>query len=493
MGRTQPESEVRREGSIPGFPLVFLLLVSLLLSLPAGAGPIGWSVPRPLAPDSGAFVRQGCHAMDARDTSLWTVWFEERNSGQHILKAARFCNGSWSEPESVTSDTADLFFVEMAVDADLNPWAVWDVTRRYPDSIFCVWTRRQGDSWTTPDFITSDTSRWGSSSSVAPDPEQGIWVIWCRVEPPGDSISILSSHCATDSWTTPALIARFLWWLVPHDPVITASPHGKVRSVWTGALSSGIGLYSATWNGDSWENPEFIPGSSLGYWPSVCSDSVGGTWVTWLDCWSSETTYIRYAHHDGTGWTETGLLGIGYVHGGMLCCDDGGWIWAVWTHERPAADSVDICVRYFDGDSWSDRCVVTTCDRMLVVPRIAAALNRVWVTWTHMESETRWLLYYSHTLPSGIADRHVRKLEVARISPTIIRNVLFLPEASGVKRGASCVLLDISGRKVLDLHPGENDVRHLSPGVYFLRPAGTVPASGIPGDSPLPAKIILTR
>jgi hypothetical protein len=29
-------------------------------------------------------------------------------------------------------------------------------------------------------------------------------------------------------------------------------------------------------------------------------------------------------------------------------------------------------------------------------------------------------------------------------------------------------LLDISGRKVLDLRPGENDVSRLAPGVYFV-------------------------
>jgi hypothetical protein len=52
---------------------------------------------------------------------------------------------------------------------------------------------------------------------------------------------------------------------------------------------------------------------------------------------------------------------------------------------------------------------------------------------------------------------------------TIIRGVLFLPLASGVERVASSVLLDISGRKVLDLKPGANDVRALAPGVYFVR------------------------
>jgi hypothetical protein len=57
-----------------------------------------------------------------------------------------------------------------------------------------------------------------------------------------------------------------------------------------------------------------------------------------------------------------------------------------------------------------------------------------------------------------------------RIAPaaTIVRNVLLLP-ASGVERQASSVLLDISGRKVLDLAPGANDVSRLAPGVYFVR------------------------
>jgi len=53
--------------------------------------------------------------------------------------------------------------------------------------------------------------------------------------------------------------------------------------------------------------------------------------------------------------------------------------------------------------------------------------------------------------------------------PTIVRNVLFLPEAYGVGRHTFCALLDVTGRKVIDLVPGENDVRHLAPGVYFVR------------------------
>jgi hypothetical protein len=65
----------------------------------------------------------------------------------------------------------------------------------------------------------------------------------------------------------------------------------------------------------------------------------------------------------------------------------------------------------------------------------------------------------------------------ARRLPTIIRGVLFLPrDMTEIRPGISDrvarpILLDISGRKVLDLKPGENDVRALPAGVYFLRQA----------------------
>jgi YVTN family beta-propeller protein len=60
--------------------------------------------------------------------------------------------------------------------------------------------------------------------------------------------------------------------------------------------------------------------------------------------------------------------------------------------------------------------------------------------------------------------------------PTIIRGVLELGPSAvgrGAPRGAegtpSAVLLDASGRRVLSLKPGANDVSRLAPGVYFVR------------------------
>ena len=52
--------------------------------------------------------------------------------------------------------------------------------------------------------------------------------------------------------------------------------------------------------------------------------------------------------------------------------------------------------------------------------------------------------------------------------PTVIRDCLRPPEASGVGRQASSVLVNILGQRVMELQPGENDVRQLSPGIYFV-------------------------
>jgi YVTN family beta-propeller protein len=72
------------------------------------------------------------------------------------------------------------------------------------------------------------------------------------------------------------------------------------------------------------------------------------------------------------------------------------------------------------------------------------------------------------SLHVGISEGAVGALERRRVTPTVVRGVLPLaPGAGGLTQLAS--LHDASGRKVMDLRPGDNDIRRLAPGVYFLR------------------------
>jgi hypothetical protein len=81
---------------------------------------------------------------------------------------------------------------------------------------------------------------------------------------------------------------------------------------------------------------------------------------------------------------------------------------------------------------------------------------------------------------AGVAESPKPQVFSYKLAPTVVRGVLFLAEASSRKPQAAS-LLDISGRKVMGLNVGANDVRRLAPGVYFVRDAagGERPGMGV--------------
>jgi hypothetical protein len=76
------------------------------------------------------------------------------------------------------------------------------------------------------------------------------------------------------------------------------------------------------------------------------------------------------------------------------------------------------------------------------------------------------------------------------LSATFINGVLVLEPANGAGRPATGALLDISGRKVMDLQAGANDVRALAPGVYFCRLMGDTASCERP---PVVSKVVVAR
>jgi hypothetical protein len=75
------------------------------------------------------------------------------------------------------------------------------------------------------------------------------------------------------------------------------------------------------------------------------------------------------------------------------------------------------------------------------------------------------------------------------VAASIVRGALGLGKRgqSTTEQSLAC-LLDAAGRKVMALRPGANDVRHLSQGVYFVRPA-----SGVEREVPRVTKVVVVR
>jgi CubicO group peptidase (beta-lactamase class C family) len=75
---------------------------------------------------------------------------------------------------------------------------------------------------------------------------------------------------------------------------------------------------------------------------------------------------------------------------------------------------------------------------------------------------------YNYAPSTGVGDGRTWPNSRPKLEATIVRGVLELPASSFTPHASSC-LLDISGRKVMTLRPGANDVSRLAPGVYFVR------------------------
>jgi hypothetical protein len=90
----------------------------------------------------------------------------------------------------------------------------------------------------------------------------------------------------------------------------------------------------------------------------------------------------------------------------------------------------------------------------------------------------------------GVAERARSKLGWSKSGATIVRGVLCLADGSSASSNPSW-LLDISGRTVMGLGSGANDVSGLSPGVYFIREQSAV--SSQHSGSPNVRKVVLTE
>jgi hypothetical protein len=92
--------------------------------------------------------------------------------------------------------------------------------------------------------------------------------------------------------------------------------------------------------------------------------------------------------------------------------------------------------------------------------------------------------YRLYSVPSGLELEPIGGVEVRplRVWPSVVNRVLNLAGRD------EALLLDVSGRRVLRLKSGANDVRALAPGVYFVREA-----SGVKREASSIHKVVLTK
>jgi hypothetical protein len=121
-------------------------------------------------------------------------------------------------------------------------------------------------------------------------------------------------------------------------------------------------------------------------------------------------------------------------------------------------------------------------------PGAPATGGGVLFTSADMSFLPKGLYFDAPWITTSIAEQRGQGRRGTPSATTIVRGVLFI-ETRGEKREARSELLDVSGRKVLDLQPGANDVSRLSTGAYFVR---SEPSAVIGGPSAV-TKVVIQR
>jgi hypothetical protein len=181
----------------------------------------------------------------------------------------------------------------------------------------------------------------------------------------------------------------------------------------------------------------------------------------------------------------------------LIICDTAEIEWLYHVYYTSSSDH---------GVSWSDLELVDEDTTLSSgYPDIGAdSAGHAYAVWPHGNAG-QFRIWFATNNPLAIAERPLQQPVGAQPIPTVVRGTLVLDGLGGNGDGPSeredarysphfpaisrATLLDISGRKVMDLRPGANDVRALAPGVYFV-----AEGLGIRGQGPgRIRKVIVTR
>ena len=174
-------------------------------------------------------------------------------------------------------------------------------------------------------------------------------------------------------------------------------------------------------------------------------------------------------------------------------------------------DSLNNCV--FCACTYDSSAAIIDCEKDSVITTIAVGEQPIAMAWNPVDMRTYVANREGHSisvirdsLRVGVEEMAIGDWRLANRA-TVIRGVLVLPRDGLGTRSAGtghdpessadsghvplsrAALLDVSGRKVMDLHPGANDVSRLAPGIYFVR-SGPSAVSRKPSTI---AKIVITK
>jgi hypothetical protein len=367
------------------------------------------------------------------------IYVSFQDSLPNRLRCVRSTDGgaSWSQPTRVDDrEQGGIGWARIAADSAGNLFCAWNDSRTGSLHIWSSVSTDRGATWSQNVRVDQDTTYYDCySADVFVQPGTNHYLVAAQV-PYYD-----------DYWNHGSYLYRSTDMGQTFQPGVRLNTNGYAGQPHVVADAQHV-ICNSTSNGDSTE---------------------ARTLYTQPDTWG-------VPHFVGTSYANGAKLAIsadGRVHTALMA-RDGGYPFLSFY-----AFSSDHGVSWSDPELVNDDTLEEAFD-----PDIAAdSSGHAYIVW-RAGSVQHGEIWLATNNPAAIVERPVQQPIGLQPFATVIRSILLLPRDMTELPGNSdrvtrSTLLDIGGRKVMDLKPGPNDVSTQAPGVYFVREAASGERSAV--------------
>jgi len=427
------------------------------------------------------------------------AWQDYRSAESEFdIYAARVSSGARVlDPTPIAVSTASGYQLSPVVAAGSGQYLVaWEDARRDKNDLYCARVAATGAALDPAGIAVSAqpgeqrhaAAEWdGSNYLVAWEDRrngQDFDIYVARVSPAGvvlDPTGIPVAAATGDQLTPDVAFDASNWLVVWADATSGGDVHGARVTPGGQVLDTVPIVVSAAQGGQSY--------------PSV---ACGGDrfLVAWMDNRSGVDRNV-YGARVGTGGAVLDSAGIPVSTAEReqlypTAAFDGSDFVVVWEDNRQSYENYDVYGARVSPDGLvGDTVVITQRQGNQRTPDIARGPDaQVLVAYSGWTEEiggrpARTMRAWGKLYPGpGVEEAPNAEVRTTNPVPTIVRGVLLLSEAASRKPQAAS-LMDATGRKVIELEPGANDVSRLAPGVYFVR--------RLAGEHPATEKVVLQR
>ncbi|MCX6841309.1 MAG: sialidase family protein [candidate division WOR-3 bacterium] len=368
------------------------------------------------------------------------------------------CPGAF-DPDITTDSDGNIYVVFGEYDPD-----------SVPDHRFCCMKSTDGGAtWSPPSRVDDGERGITGRVRIASDPAGNLLCAWN--ESRAGSFHIWSST-STDRGATWSQSVRVDDDTTDEDcflPDVFVQPGSNHYLVVAEVIGSGCYLYRSTDMGHTYQPGVRLDTRGCAFGPHVVADAQHVV----CDYTGDRGLEARTLYTEPDTWGVPHVVGPAYQSGKLAISADG----SVHTVRQAGPPGGGPYYAYYDfssdhGVSWSNP-EPANDDTNAEAYDVDIAVNsdgHAFIVWRNLESGGLW---FATNNPAAIAEQPPQQRIGVQPLATVIRSVLFLQEAASHRPQAPSCLLDISGREVMDLNPGANDMSALAPGVYFVRPGSS--------------------